>query len=116
MDYNVLLGKMNRFETLHAAQEDRILTMLKTIEAQNLRIVTLEKQVEAMENEKNDQKDHISVLEQRVLNLEKNCAEPKIPENHNGHKVVVQNDQEENAVVSSNGTSVEEKRGKRITN
>jgi len=83
--------------------------MLKTIEAQNLRIVSLEKQVEALENEKDDQKEHINVMKQRVLNLEMSCAKPNIPEHHNWHKLVVQNDQGEIIVVSNNGTSVEEK-------
>ena len=115
VDMNLLLGKMNGFETLLSAHDERILTMLKTIEAQNLRIVNLEKQVEAMENEKDDQLEHIHILKQRVSALEENCGKSINPEHHNETKPSTNDDRAENTAELSHGTSVEKKRGKRLT-
>ena len=102
VDINVLLGKINEW-VWNSAQNERL---LKTIEGQNLRIVTLEKQVKILENENDDQKKHINVLKQRVSVLEVTCGKPINPEHHNGHTVVIQNDQGENIAVSRNVTSV----------
>jgi len=73
MDLIMLLKKMKGFESLIASQNEKLKTMSQTIDAQNQKIANLERQVEKLEKDNENQIQDLNILKQRVKIMETNC-------------------------------------------
>ena len=73
MDLKMLLKKMKGFESLIASQNEKLKTMSQTIDAQNQKTGNLERQVEKLRKDNDNQIQDLNILKQRVEFMEENC-------------------------------------------